>query len=154
MESPGTVPHSPAAQELISPAARPSLTRIPTLFVLARSCPGARDACASLGPAGVPRGPPYPRATQGRLSRCPVSPSPRIHNLEGVQKEGRRLPALQKGLQSGGSRGARDVPVPCFLNLGCVGVYSLFCACRCGDAFRWAQATFVRACVHRTVSRG
>lgn len=160
--------------------------------------PRSARPCASLGPAGVPRG---PRATQGRLSRCPVSPSPRFGNLEDMKKERRRLPALQKVLQRGGVVRQGGVHVPC--SLGCVSVHSHagvgmapergrcgargcprallpgLCACalgsrgargcpwallpgvcacafacRCGDTFRWAPATFVRACVHRTISQG
>lgn len=137
--------------------------------------PRSARPCASLGPAGVPRG---PRATRGRLSRCPVSPSPRFGNLEDMKKERRRLPALQKVLQRGGVVRQGGVHGPC--SLGCVSVHShagvgmapergrcgargcprallpglCACACRCGDTFRWAPATFVRACVHRTISQG
>lgn len=91
------------------PAARPFLTRILTLFVLAGSLLGARDACASLGHAAVPQGPSCSRATQERLSLCPVSPSPRFGNLEDVKKRREKLAFSAEGAPERGSRGAGEM---------------------------------------------
>lgn len=119
------------------PAARPFLTRILTLFVLAGSFQGARDACASLGHTAVPQGSSCPRATQERLSLCPVSPSPRFGNLEDVKKKkGKACLLCRRCSRAGESWGRGDVHEPSFLNSGCVGVHSLLSACRWGDAFR------------------
>lgn len=56
-----------------------------------------------------------------------ASPSPRFGNLEDEEKERKRLPAVQKVLQSGGVAGQGGRHVPCFLNLGCAGVHGLVC---------------------------
>lgn len=95
-----------------------------------------------------PRVPGQPGRGEG--SSCShAPPNPRSSNLKDGKKEGKRLHALQKVLQSGRVVGRRGCHVLCVLNLGCGCARLSLSACSYGNALRRASATCVRACAHR-----